>query len=139
MQTYEKARSTVGHCGVICNPLVDDKDDQISEYAHQKDHLRYKFAENVDRVFEISIEAKFQTYTYTPNHGSAKHNSINKISLLTNNIRTAQITMNYITICSHLHHSEPGLLRGWPFGVEWSPIGSPVTSKRILPEIPSAT
>src|SRR6218665_2447360 len=27
-----------------------------------------------------------------------------------------------------LHHAEPGLLRGWPFGMEWSPVGSPVTS-----------
>ena len=42
-------------------------------------------------------------------------------------------------ICSHLHHAEPDLFRGWPFGMEWSPIGSPVTSKSILPEIPSAT
>ena len=24
--------------------------------------------------------------------------------------------------------SELGLLRGWSFGMEWSPIGSPVTS-----------
>ena len=40
---------------------------------------------------------------------------------------------------SHLHHAEPGLFRGWPFGMEWSPIGSPDTSKSILPEIPSAT
>src|SRR6218665_1634160 len=31
-------------------------------------------------------------------------------------------------ICSHLHHAEPGLLRGRPFGMEWSPTGSPVTS-----------
>src|SRR6218665_1313467 len=42
-------------------------------------------------------------------------------------------------ICSHLHHAQPGLLRGWRFGMEWSPIGSSVTSKSILPEIPSAT
>jgi len=42
-------------------------------------------------------------------------------------------------ICSHLHHVEPGLFRGWPFGMKWSPIGSLVTSKSTLPEIPSAT
>jgi len=29
-----------------------------------------------------------------------------------------------------LHHTEPGLFRGWPFGMEWSPICSPVTSNR---------
>src|SRR6218665_2296516 len=28
-------------------------------------------------------------------------------------------------ICSHLHHAEPGLLRGRPFSMEWSPTGSP--------------
>jgi len=31
-------------------------------------------------------------------------------------------------IWSHLHHAEPGLLRGWPVGMEWSPVGYPVTS-----------
>src|SRR6218665_1088564 len=33
--------------------------------------------------------------------------------------------------CSHLRHAEPGLLRGWPFDLEWSSIGSLVTSKSI--------
>ena len=42
-------------------------------------------------------------------------------------------------ICLHLHHAELGLFHGWSFGMEWSPIGSLVTSKSILPEIPSAT
>ena len=28
--------------------------------------------------------------------------------------------------------SEPVLLRGWPFGMERSPIGSPVTSYRVF-------
>jgi len=36
---------------------------------------------------------------------------------------------------SHVHHAEPGLLRG----MVWSPIGSPLTSKSILQEIPSPT
>jgi len=29
--------------------------------------------------------------------------------------------------------------RGWPFGLEWSPIGSPDTTWGFLPEIPSTT
>ena len=33
-------------------------------------------------------------------------------------------------ILSILFHAEPGLLLGWPFGLECSPIGSPVTSYR---------
>src|SRR6218665_4137166 len=43
-------------------------------------------------------------------------------------IYTPTIYSQYICpICSHLHNAEPGLLRGRPFGMEWSPTGSPVT------------
>src|SRR6218665_3560732 len=47
-----------------------------------------------------------------------------------NQNKTEELRGN-IQICSHLHHAEPGgpgLQRGLPFGMEWSSIGSPVSS-----------
>src|SRR6218665_3015488 len=43
----------------------------------------------------------------------------------TRHLRSAeQGLLHACPICSHLHHAEPGLLRGWPFGMEWSSSGS---------------
>src|SRR6218665_1742063 len=44
-----------------------------------------------------------------------------------------------IVCMSHLHHAEPGLLRGRPFSMEWSPTGLPsfprVFSQKFLQQL----
>lgn len=58
--TYEKTWSTGSLWGVVGDPLVQNENDQIAEYAHQEDHLRNKLAEDVDRVLEVSTENQVQ-------------------------------------------------------------------------------
>src|SRR6218665_2270530 len=57
------------------------------------------------------------------------NSAVNSLNAVSRFCSVSSLLLNLLCLFRmHHHHAEPGLLRGWPFGMEWSPIGSPVTS-----------
>lgn len=54
--TDEKTWCTGGSSGIIINPFIEHKDDQIHEDRHQENNFRDEFAEDVDRLLEIPVQ-----------------------------------------------------------------------------------